>query len=193
MSIHAFRHPRPLGHEGRCVGQTDLPVDPRKVRRLARRIRRLAHQQGWSPVVCTSPLRRCREVGRELRRWGWQHQVDPALMEMDFGRWDGLPWSLIARDEVNAWCEHFADHPPGAGESLRAFMARALSWQAPGAETVVVAHAGWMLAHRWALAHGCDAPPAQAADWPSPPAYGECWTWGPSGNTAFKAGCGEGV
>lgn len=183
MTVHAFRHPRPRGHEGRCIGQTDLPVDPRKVRRLARRIRRLAHQRGWPPVVCTSPLRRCHRVGRELRRWGWRHAVDPALMEMDFGRWEGLPWTLIPRDEVDAWCGRFADHAPGSGESLRQFMIRVHAWKAPEsmglpAAVVVVAHAGWMLARRWGEGLGFDHPPTRAADWPRPPAYGEWWSLG---------------
>ncbi|HRH16282.1 MAG TPA: histidine phosphatase family protein [Aquabacterium sp.] len=192
MTVHAFRHPRPQGHEGRCIGQTDLTVDPRKARRLARRIRRLAHRRGWPRVVCTSPLRRCHRVGRELRRWGWRHAVDPALMEMDFGRWDGLPWSLIPRDEIDVWCEHFADHAPGVGESLRQFMTRVHAWEAPVPQAVVVAHAGWMLARRWCETHGTHAPPTRAAVWPHPPAYGECWTLALSGKSALKAAGDDG-
>jgi alpha-ribazole phosphatase len=112
-------------------------------------------------------------------------------MEMDFGRWEGLPWTLIPRDEVDAWCEHFADHAPGAGESLRQFMIRVHAWLAPKSSpvmpdtVVVVAHAGWMLARRWTEVHGLDAPPTRAADWPCPPAYGEGWSFG---QVSLKAG-----
>ena len=40
---------------------------------------------------------------------------------------------------------------------------------------VVVAHAGWMLARRWVHEHGQGTVPADAGQWPAPPAYGVCW------------------
>ena len=33
--LHIWRHPKPVGAAGLCLGRTDLPVDPRKARRLA--------------------------------------------------------------------------------------------------------------------------------------------------------------
>ena len=172
--IAVFRHPRPTGHEGRCIGRTDVPVDPRKARRLARRIRREAARQGWPRRVCTSPLQRARMVGRLLRRWGWQHQVHAALSEADFGRWDGQAWAHIPHAEVDAWVADFAGHAPGGGESLQALMQRVAAWQPPGDRVVVVGHAGWMLAARWLATHEAGECP-QADQWPRPPAYGECW------------------
>jgi alpha-ribazole phosphatase len=170
-----FRHPRPIGHEGRCIGQTDLQVDPRRLRRLARRIRRQAQRAGWPQVVCTSPLQRCRDVGRLLRRWGWRHVVDAGLMEAHFGAWEGRAWTCIPRAEVDAWVLNFADHAPGGGESLRQVLARAAGWQAPEPGAVIVAHAGWMLARRWTQAHGAGVVPHSAVQWPVAPAYTECW------------------
>ncbi len=174
--VHAFRHPRPRGHEGRCIGHTDLPVDPRKLRRLARTIRRAAHRQSWQKVVFTSPLQRCRLVGYLLRRWGWQHHVEPALAEMHFGQWDGRAWVDISEAEVQAWTLNFADHAPGGGECLAELMARVRAWQPPPGqrEVVMVAHAGWMLARRWLHEHGHTPP--RADQWPRPPRYTECWS-----------------
>lgn len=172
-----FRHPRPRGHEGRCIGRTDLPVDPRRARRLARRIRREAARQGWPPVVCTSPLQRACRVGRLLRRWGWQHQVHAALSEADFGAWDGQRWTDIDRTEVDAWVADFAGHAPGGGESLRSLLHRVAAWQPPVPQAVVVGHAGWMLAARWLATHAPGEWP-RADQWPRPPAYGECWLLG---------------
>ena len=79
LRCHAWRHPRPRGVAGRCIGRTDVAVDPRKARRLARRIHRealrevahgqaapgliapglIAPGQAAPRVVCCSPLRRC--------------------------------------------------------------------------------------------------------------------------------------
>ncbi|MFN3887486.1 MAG: histidine phosphatase family protein [Aquabacterium sp.] len=184
--VMAWRHPQPMGAAGRCIGRTDLPVDRRKARRLAHRIRQAARRHGWPRVVHTSSLQRCALVGRQLRRWGWQHVVDDDLIEASFGAWDGRPWAQIPWGEVDAWCADFAGHAPGGGECLRDVMARVAAWPEaeasptglPAPPRLVVAHAGWMLARRWLLTH--PDLPARAADWPRPPAYGTCWSLGPS-------------
>jgi len=170
------RHPRPQGAAGRCIGRTDLALDPRKARRLARRLDRSARREGRPRVVCTSPLRRVADVGRELRRLGWRHVRDVALLEMDFGQWDGQPWATIGPEAVDRWCADFADHAPGGGESLRALFARVAAWQPPVAGCTVVGHAGWMQCARWWRLQGAE-PPRQAQDWPPAPAYGEAWRW----------------
>ena len=95
-----WRHPRAWGAAGRCIGRTDLRCDPRKVRRLARCIRRHAMRQGLPRCVVTSPLRRCRAVGCHLRRWGWRHIVDEALLEANFGSWDGLQQTVDFADPL---------------------------------------------------------------------------------------------
>ena len=117
--IWAWRHPRPDRVDGYCIGRADVPVDPRRAKRLARRIERAARVHGLPREVWTSPLQRCAEVGRWLKRWGWMHHVDAALLEMDFGAWDGLPWSVIACGEVEAWRRDFARHAPGKNQQSR--------------------------------------------------------------------------
>jgi alpha-ribazole phosphatase len=124
-------------------------------------------------VVWTSPLQRCSEVGRWLRRWGWCHLVDIRLMELDFGRWEGQPWSQIAPAEVAAWEADFIDHAPGGGESLRTLMARVQRFvqeKADGQPLLIVAHAGWMQALQWQIEEA-DLPTADR--WPKAPRHGE--------------------
>lgn len=168
--IRAWRHPCPLGAEGRCIGaRTDLAVDPRRAKRLAHRIRRVARVYGLPRIVATSPLRRCADVGRWLRRWGWQHRIDAALAEVDFGAWDGRAWSSIPIAEIDAWCADFNRYAPGGGEALESLLKRAGAWQANGADCVVT-HGGWLLARRWLDEHPHRLP--TAADWPAAPGYG---------------------
>ena len=199
--VVAWRHPRPIGAEGRCIGRTNLPVDRRKAKRLAHRIRRAARLHGWPRVVRTSSLQRCAAVGRQLRHWGWRHHIDDSLIEMDFGAWEGLRWEQIAHAEVEVWCQDFAHHAPGGGESLHAMLQRVsgsltrLSCWAEGPASapladlrsaeprvssastpvLIIAHAGWILSARWVAGH--TAAPAHAGEWPSAPRYGECCTW----------------
>lgn len=167
--IYVWRHPRPQGAEGHCIGHTDLAIDPRKGRRLARRIDRFAQRSRLPRIVATSPLRRCADVGRWLRRKGWEHRLDAALLELDFGAWDGLRWDDVPRAEIDAWCSDFAHYRPGGGESLVALLERTAAWSRDGVH-VVIAHAGWMQALQWLSAHGTDMPtPAQ---WPQAARYG---------------------
>ncbi|MFM2057434.1 MAG: hypothetical protein RLY71_1819 [Pseudomonadota bacterium] len=142
-----WRHPRPIGAAGRCIGQTDLAVDPRRAKRLAHRIRATARRHGLPREVWSSPLRRCADVAHWLRRWGWRHHIDTDLLELDFGAWDGLPWRNITPADVAIWEADFLHHAPGAGESLqqlRVRVRRYLAAQLAGAVRLVVAHAGWI-------------------------------------------------
>lgn len=172
-TLTVWRHPKPRDVVGRCIGHTDVLVDPRKIKRLAHRIRRAARQQDLPRVVWTSPLQRCFLVGRCLARWGWQHHVDTRLSEMNFGVWDGLRWSEIGVEAVDAWCADFAVHAPGGGESVSQVLVRCHSiWaelSAAPKPLCVVGHAGWISALNWLLASGTALP--TAADWPASVAY----------------------
>ena len=173
--LWVWRHPRPQHVEGRCIGRTDVPIDPRRARRLARQIQRAARVNGLPHVVWTSPLQRCADVGRWLKRWGWTHRIDAALSEMDFGAWDGKSWSAIARDEVEAWNADFASYAPGSGESVTALLARVRLWQRSGI-TLMVGHAGWMRARRWS--ESAKNTPLTATAFPAAPKYGALWKYG---------------
>jgi alpha-ribazole phosphatase len=169
--LTVWRHPRPAGVAGRCIGRTDVAVDPRKARRLAHRIRRQARRQGLKREVWTSPLRRCADVGRWLARWGWVHHVDVRLLEVDFGDWDGLAWADVDAGEISRWTDDFADHAPGGGESVRQLMARCRYFLSSGSGArCVVGHAGWINAARWIAAGR--ASPGAASEWPPVLGYG---------------------
>jgi alpha-ribazole phosphatase len=189
LTLQMWRHPRPQGAQGRCIGQTDIPVDRRRAKRLAHRIRAQARREGWPRVVHSSPLRRCADVGRWLRRWGWRHHIHPALMELDFGRWDGLSWAHIAHAEVDAWGADFAQHRPGGAESLIDLCQRLDGWldgwlqgqankaaDAP-APLLVIAHAGCMQALGWMAAHPdwatATAHQPTAKQWGAAPRYAQ--------------------
>lgn len=173
-TLFVWRHPKPVGATGRCIGRTDLPVDARRAKRLAHRIRRHARLHRLPCEVHTSPLRRSADVGRWLARWGWSHRIDAALSELDFGVWDGLTWDAIGESAVAGWCAEFADFAAHGGESVAQLFDRCAKWlAAPNASAVrcVVGHAGWINAARLqGLAHGT---PPVAADWPVPVGYGE--------------------
>lgn len=172
--LHCWRHPRPEGAKGLCVGaRSDLPVHWRRAKRLARRIEAVARRERLPRAAVCSPLARCADVGAWLARRGWRVTQDPTLVELDFGAWDGRLWSAIPRAEVDAWVADFAAYRPGDGESLVDMLERAARWEPPGNCAIVIGHGGWMLARRWLAARGQILP--RAAEWPAPPRYGERW------------------
>ena len=168
--LSVWRHARPPGVEGRCIGRTEVPVDHRKSKRLAHRIRAWARRHGAPRLVITSPLRRCADVGRWLARWGWQHRLDARLLELDFGEWDGCGWAAIPLAQIDAWCADFAQHRPGGGEPVAALLERCAAFvkDAPGA--CIVGHAGWISAALW-LERSDGALPGSAT-WPRASGYG---------------------
>lgn len=148
-ALYCWRHPRPLGAEGLCLGRTDLPVDPRRARRLAQRMRALARRERLPAVVWTSPLERCRAVGRVLRAAGWVHRIDARLVELDFGAWDGLAWSSVPHAAIDAWLADFLHHRPGGGESLAELLARVRAVLEERPRALLVTHGGWLSAAQW--------------------------------------------
>jgi alpha-ribazole phosphatase len=169
-SLHVWRHPPATGAQGRCIGRTDLRVDARRAKRLAHQVRSFARRHGLPRIVVTSPLQRCRAVGCWLSRWGWQHRIDAALIEIDFGRWDGLPWSAVAHDAVDAWCADFVHHAPGGGEPVASVLQRVRRFEPAGAR-LLVSHGGWISAALWVRDQGHALP--RSAQWPAAPRHGQ--------------------
>ena len=171
--VVVWRHAKPKGVAGRCIGRTDVPVDPRKAKRLAHRVRALARREGRAPVVWTSPLRRGADTGRWLARWGWTHRVDVRLAELDFGTWDGRPWDAVGAAAVDAWCADFAVHAPGGGESVSVLMARCAAFLREHPDALVVGHGGWINAAS-RVARGLP-PPVSPGEWPPACRYAAAW------------------
>ena len=180
MSLHVWRHPKPIDALGLCIGRTDLSIDRRKAKRLAHRIRAHARRHALARHIATSRLRRSAVVGRVLAQWGWRHTVDGRLDEFDFGAWDGRPWAEIAPDELDAWGRDFCAYRAGGGESVSALLERCAGFVAEssvaGGCCIVVGHAGWISAARWLQANGGELP--QASNWPAAVAYGRRVTLG---------------
>lgn len=172
MKLWLQRHAPVLCAPGLCYGATDHAAEDEATQAAAAA---LAAELPTGVVPWTSPLRRCVGLAQALAALRPDlppARVDARLAEMDFGAWEGQAWQAIARAELEAWTDDFADAPAGGhGESTRRFMARVgAAWddcRASGRDTVWITHSGVMRAVEL-IARGMRVP-ASAADWPSAP------------------------
>ena len=175
MMFHIWRHPRPIAANGFCIGQTDISVDKRKIKRLANKIQRFVRLHQLPKVIWVSPLQRSLKVGEILVQHGFQCNIAPALAEIDFGKWDGQPWAQIPKQQIDDWCDNFADFAPKGGESLQQLFERIENWinemarQNSSQPILVVGHAGWINAASMIVA-GQEVSKI-AAEWPRPVNY----------------------
>lgn len=178
MMLWLQRHAAVLSEPGLCYGRSNVPADPVATQQAA-----LALGQALPVGVAlwTSPLVRCTALAdavTHLRPDLAAPRVDPRLAEMDFGTWEGRPWSQIGRAEFDAWTANFAlARAGGSGESTQQFMARVeQAWQdgrQAGTPAAWITHAGVMRAVQ--LLHSGVREVRRAEQWPAAAiAYGEC-------------------
>ena len=183
MTLYIWRHPQPVAAKGICLGHTDMGVDRRKLKRLANQIQHFARLHHLAKVIWVSPLQRSLKVGRLLAERGFQCHISPDLTELNFGAWDGRPWTQITKEEIDEWCANFAHFAPENGESLQQLFHRVEDWlnartleqsaisTSIDMPVLVVGHAGWISAAKM-IAAGKDVPQL-ATEWTAPVVYNQ--------------------
>ena len=144
LRLWLVRHPRPAVPKGLCYGATDVPIDDTHLDEL---IAALPARLPRHAPVWTSPLSRCLRLARGLAGSGFAEPiVDARLREMDFGHWEGRPWSQVPREQIDAWRDDLVRYVPPGGEPLAALAERSAAFVAsalpPEGDAIAVTHAG---------------------------------------------------
>lgn len=168
-TLWLLRHPPVVAEAGLCYGRTDLACTADSTRAVAEAIAPLLPA---GIDVRTSPLQRCAVLADAigvLRPDLPATVFDPRLAEMDFGAWEGRPWTDIDLAELEAWTSDFVDfHVGGNGETARVFMRRVGAawndWRGSERDALWVTHAGVMRAV--ILLNDGVACPVSSAEWP---------------------------
>lgn len=129
--------------EGRIQGRTDIPLDEEACALLAT----LKLPPPWDKAdLVASPLSRAVETARLVSKR--EPTTDPALIEMDWGAWEGQHGeALLAQPDttyrhIEDWGWHYR---PPEGESPHDVLARLKPWVARlEQDTVAVCHIGIM-------------------------------------------------
>lgn len=143
---------------GRIQGRTDIPIDAEARAQLSA----LRLPADWQDAqIVSSPLSRARQTAELVS--GRCPRVETALMEMNWGDWEGAKGAVLHSDpdsgfrDIEDWGWDFC--PPG-GERPRDLRARLVPWaESLTGATLAVTHIGVMrvlLAH--ATGWGFDGP-----------------------------------
>lgn len=142
MPLTLLRHTTPALGPDVCYGARDIGLAPGFETEAAAVLARLP------PVarIVTSPLARCTRLATFLgTRLHVPVTVDPDWRELDFGAWEGRPWTEIPRAEVDAWTADFLHARRHGGESVAMLLARvraALARCRPEEACLAVTHGG---------------------------------------------------
>ena len=147
-----LRHTHPDVAPGTCYGRTDLDVSDSFDSEAARIIAELPAFE----LLVSSPAKRCRALAEFIAaRRNLKVNIDDRVQEMNFGSWEGVPWSKIPRNEIDAWAQSFMEARPHGGESVSMVHRRTRDamdyYRRLDLTTVIVTHAGFIKA---ALASG---------------------------------------
>ena len=122
MQLTLLRHIQTLAPEGTCYGQSEpeLPSDHElQHRHLAR-----ALDGETFHAIYSSPLQRCALLAETIAG-PRPVTYDDRLKEIDFGSWEGLPWSEIEqRPEAAPFFADWVHTPPPGGEPFIDLIAR---------------------------------------------------------------------
>ena len=143
--------------EHRLQGQRDIPLNPRG-REQASAVGRILQARIPNEVArldregafVASPLSRARETMERMRSAigldPAAYRLNPALVELTFGDWEGHTWSEVAARDPKGVKARFADkwnYVPPHGESYAMLAARLKPWIAAlDSDVAVVAHGG---------------------------------------------------
>jgi alpha-ribazole phosphatase len=170
MQVYLIRHPPPSDIEGLCYGRLDVAVKKQAIISTAESVSaRIPGQSLASACVYSSPSSRCVGLARRLASPRKPTTAED-LIEMNFGRWEGLAWDAVPRDQLDAWVNDVWNYRPGGGESAEMVATRWSRWldhvQRIGNGTVVaVTHAGVI---RVALARSGQLDSSSAIEAPIP-------------------------
>ncbi|WP_341198214.1 alpha-ribazole phosphatase [Hyphomonas chukchiensis] len=143
MALTLLRHTTPAIASGVCYGMTDLDVADT----FAVEARDVVAALPPPDRIATSPLTRCRLLAEHIgEAMNLPVTIDERLREMDFGAWEGLPWSDIPRAELDQWATDFLHARPHGGESVAMLTARVhaalAKWDDHQSHALIVTHAG---------------------------------------------------
>lgn len=123
MEIYIIRHTKVAIAKDICYGQSNVPLADTFLEEVAQF--KTALPNNFEGVFC-SPLDRCKDLAKALE---YQNIIlEGALMEMNFGEWEGKKWNDLDQEKINEWMQDFVNIKTPDGESLTNLFGRVKSF-----------------------------------------------------------------
>lgn len=149
--LYLVRHGETILPKGICIGQTDIPMAQKGIENITQKtLPHLLALHVESPSIVASPLQRAMTTAQIFaQEFSVEIEQDPALQEIDMGKWDGLAFTYIKKHwaaEYEERGQNFAHFQAPEGESFSDVQQRALEAILPLCQrpepVVIVTHAG---------------------------------------------------
>jgi alpha-ribazole phosphatase len=158
-NIYFIRHPKTEAPPGVCYGNSDVKPNEVSLKKAVEKVR--FKLNGINPDICySSPLSRCTMLAENLMPESIVITSE-RIREINFGKWEMMPWADIPDEEQKLWGEDFINCKIHGGENFFDVQKRVLTFVDELVNTnysniLVVTHAGLL---RALLAHLLEASP----------------------------------
>lgn len=147
MEIYLVRHTQLDLQKGVCYGQSDVRLKKSFKQESDAVFEKIPTEIS---TLYSSPLSRCTELAEKIAsRLGIKVNIDPRLMELNFGEWELKKWNDLNQEKLNHWMNHYEFEKCPGGESYQDLHNRCLAFlnslrsfnQKP---IVVITHSGFI-------------------------------------------------
>ena len=147
MNLFLLRHTRVNRMEGVCYGQSKVDLADTFEYELSDIMLSLKRKKFKN--IYSSPLLRCKILAEAIVKDHSEITFDERLMELNFGKWEGLKWQEIEKTkEAKRWFEDYLNVACPEGESYQDLLNRCKSFISSlkeiqsNSNLLVVTHAG---------------------------------------------------
>ncbi len=153
-----------------CYGQSEIPLRDNFSTALDQISAKLSLIQESEFLIFSSPLQRTLKLTQAL---GFKNIIpDPRILELNFGDWEGIPWSKIPIKILNKWMWSYLSEQTPHGESYSDLSTRVKSFikNLDHRNALIFTHAGPI---RVFLSYFFKIHPTEVINWNIP--YGGIW------------------
>lgn len=146
MILWTIRHTKPYNPNDVCYGRLDFDVSPTFEDESDKALKALTEANAKPTRLFSSPLIRCTKfAGKASKLLGLPVEKEPAIIELNFGTWEGQKLTAVPRSEMHAWTSDLRGYRFPEGENFYDIDERAgkfLDTLPDDGEFLCITHAG---------------------------------------------------
>ena len=119
MILWTIRHTKPYNPNDVCYGRLDFDVSPTFEEESDGAIKALLEANAKPTRLFSSPLIRCLRLAEKASAaTGLAIEKEPAIIELNFGTWEGQKLTAVPRSEMHAWISNLRGYRFPEGENF---------------------------------------------------------------------------